>query len=115
MEDEDSSTRTLGDLLSTVDLADLLLNQLVALVADVDNLGASNAELGDLGQDLLRDLSSGLVLGEGVGVVEGVIWVGGLAKCAARFFSFLLFQRQVDNAVSAVCDLQSKGLQASEP
>lgn len=64
---------TLGDLLATVDLGELLLDELVTLRADVDNLLAGNDELGDLSKDLLRDLSGGLVLGEGIGVVEGVV------------------------------------------
>jgi len=63
----------LGDLLATVDLGKLLLDELVALLADGDDLLASNAELGDLSKDLLGDLSSSLVLGESIGVVEGVI------------------------------------------
>lgn len=66
--------QTLGDLLASVDLGDLLLDQLVALLADVDDLGAGDDELGHLGQDLLGDLSSGLVLGEGVGVIQRVVW-----------------------------------------
>lgn len=63
----------LGDLLAAVDLGKLLLDELVALGADVDDLLAGDDELGDLSKDLLRDLSSGLVLGEGIGVVEGVV------------------------------------------
>jgi hypothetical protein len=63
----------LGDLLAAVDLGKLLLDELVTLLADGDNLLAGGNELGDLSKDLLRDLSSGLVLGEGVGVVEGVV------------------------------------------
>ena len=67
------ASRTLGDLLAAVDLGELLLNELVSLLADVDNVGTSNAELGHLGQHLLRDLGGRLVLGDGVGVVEGVV------------------------------------------
>lgn len=63
----------LGDLLAAVDLGKLLLDELVALLADVDDLLAGGNELGDLSKDLLRDLSGGLVLGEGIGVVEGVV------------------------------------------
>ena len=65
---------TLVDLLSAVDLGNLFLDELVALLADGDDLLAGNAELGNLGEDLLGDLGGGLVLGEGVGVVEGVIY-----------------------------------------
>lgn len=65
--------RTLGDLLASEDLGDLLLDELVALLADVDDLAASDAELRHLGQDLLRDLACRLVLGEGVGVVDGIV------------------------------------------
>ena len=63
----------LGDLLAAVDLGKLLLDELVTLLADVNDLLAGGNELGDLSKDLLRDLSSGLVLGEGIGVVEGVV------------------------------------------
>lgn len=65
--------RTLGDLLAAVDLGNLILKQLVALLADFNDLGARDAELGNLGKHLLRDLCSGLVLGESVRVVEGVV------------------------------------------
>ena len=65
---------TLVDLLSAVDLGNLFLNELVALLADGDNLLAGDTELGNLGEDLLGDLGGGLVLGEGVGVVERVIY-----------------------------------------
>lgn len=64
---------TLGDLLSTPDLGDLLLKQLVALAADVGDLLASDAEILDSSEDLLGDLGRGLVLGQGVRVVERVI------------------------------------------
>lgn len=64
---------TLGDLLPTPDLGDLLLEQLVALAADVGDLLASDAEILDGSEDLLRDLGRGLVLGQGVRVVERVI------------------------------------------
>lgn len=65
---------TLVDLLATVDLGDFLLEDLVTLLADFDNLGAGNAKLGDLSEDLFGDLASVLVLGQGVRVLEGVIW-----------------------------------------
>jgi hypothetical protein len=60
-------------LLSSVDLGDLLVQELVTLLADGHDLLASNAELGDLIQNLLGDLGGTLVLCEGVGVVQGVI------------------------------------------
>lgn len=66
-------THTLSDLLATVDFGNLLLNKLVALLTDVDDLAARDAELGHLGKHLFRDLGGRLVLGEGVGVVEGVV------------------------------------------
>ena len=66
--------RTLVDLLAAVDLGDLLLDELVALLADVDNLLARDAKLGDGGQDLFGDLAGGLVLGQGIRVVEGVVY-----------------------------------------
>ena len=65
---------TLVDLLSAVDLGNLFLNEFVALLADGDDLLAGDTELGNLGEDLLGDLGGGLVLGEGVRVVEGVIY-----------------------------------------
>lgn len=64
---------TLGDLLASVDLGDLLLEQLVAGLADLDILGARDDKLGHLGQDLLGDLSGGLVLGESIGVAQRVV------------------------------------------
>lgn len=64
---------TLGDLLSTPDLGDLLLEQLVALAADVGDLLAGNAEILDSSEDLLGDLGRGLVLGQGIRIVKGVI------------------------------------------
>lgn len=65
---------TLDNLLSTVDLGNLLLEQLVALLADIDNLCAGHAELRHSGQDLFGDLGRGLVLGESIRVVEGVVY-----------------------------------------
>lgn len=70
---ESSRVLTLGNFLAAEDLGKLLLDQLVALLADGNYLLASDAELGDLGENLLRDLRGGLVLGKGVGVVEGVV------------------------------------------
>lgn len=64
---------TFGDLLSAVDLGNLLLNQLVALLADIDDLCTGHAELRHGSQNLFRDLGGSLVLGESIGVVEGVI------------------------------------------
>lgn len=64
---------TLGNLLATVDLGDLFLDELVTGLADLDNLCAGDAELGDLGEDLFRDLTGSLVLGQSIGVVEGVV------------------------------------------
>jgi hypothetical protein len=64
---------TFVDFLATEDLANFFLNQLVALLAYFHNFGARNAEFLDVGEDLLRDLGCSLVLGEGVGVVEGVV------------------------------------------
>jgi len=66
--------KPLGDLLSSVDLGDLLLDELVSLLADVYDLGAGNTESGNILQDLLGDLRGGLVLGKSVGVVEGIVW-----------------------------------------
>lgn len=60
-------------LLSSIDLGDLLVQELVALLADGHDLLASNAELGHLSQNLLGDLGGTLVLCEGIRVVQGVI------------------------------------------
>jgi hypothetical protein len=65
---------TLDNLLSTVDLGKLLFKQLVTLLADIDNLCAGHAELRHSGQDLFGDLGRGLVLGESIRVVEGVVY-----------------------------------------
>lgn len=60
-------------LFSSVDLGDLLVQELVALLADGHDLLASDAELGNLIQNLLGDLGGTLVLCEGIRVVQGVI------------------------------------------
>ncbi len=60
-------------LLSSVDLGDFLVQELVALLADSHDLLASNAELGHLSQNLLGDLGGTLVLCECIRVVQGVI------------------------------------------
>ena len=65
---------TLRDLLSTVDLCNLLVQKLVTLLADVDDLLTSNTECSDSFQNLLGDRSSALVLGKGIWVVESVIY-----------------------------------------
>lgn len=70
---------TFGDLLSAVDLSNLLLNQLVTLLADIDDLCTRHAELRHGSQNLFRDLGSSLVLGESIGVVESVIYLQPLA------------------------------------
>lgn len=67
------SYRTLGDLLSSVDLGDLFLDQLITLLADFDNLCAGNNQLGHLSKNLLGNLGRRLVLGQSIGVVEGVV------------------------------------------
>lgn len=65
---------TLGDtLLGAPNLVGLLSEELVALLANLDDLLAGNAEVLDGGENLLGDLGGGLVLGEGVRVVEGII------------------------------------------
>lgn len=81
---------TLGDLLALVDLGNLLLEELVTLLADLDNLLTLEAQSYIFGVRLLgrkmesvrtsdglehfvRNLSGGLVLGQGVRVVEGVV------------------------------------------
>lgn len=71
---ESDCCSTLLDLLAAVDLGHLLLDELVALLANLDDLLAGDAEVLDSSQNPLRDLGSRLVLGQGVGVVEGVVW-----------------------------------------
>ena len=66
---------TLGNLLSSVDLCDLLIEQLITLLADVYNLLASYAELGDSLEDLVRNRSGILVLGKSIRVVKRVIYM----------------------------------------
>lgn len=73
------TTLTFGDLLSAVDLGNLLLKQLITLLADIDNLCTRHAELRHGSQNLFRDLGSSLILGESIGVVEGVIYLQPLA------------------------------------
>jgi hypothetical protein len=67
--------QTLVDLLSSVNLGNLFFDQLVTLLADVDDLGARDDELGHLSKNLLGDLSGGLVLGEGIWVSQRVVCV----------------------------------------
>lgn len=64
---------TLGNLLSSVDLCDLLLEKLITLLADLYDLLASYTELGDSLQDPVRNGSGILVLGKSIRVVERVI------------------------------------------
>ena len=60
-------------LFSSVDLGDLLVQELVALLADGHDLLASNAELGHGIQDLLGDLGGTLILCESIRVIQSVI------------------------------------------
>ena len=60
-------------LLSPVDLGDLLVQELVALLADGHDLLASDAELGNLIQNLLGDLGGTLILCESIRVIQSVI------------------------------------------
>lgn len=65
---------TLGDtLLGAPDLIGLVSEELVTLLANVDDLLAGDAKVLDGSEDLLGDLSGSLVLGQGVGVVERII------------------------------------------
>ncbi len=64
---------TLVALLDTPDLGDLFLDELVALVADGNDLLASYAELGDFSQNLLRDLGRRFVFGERIRIVQSVV------------------------------------------
>jgi hypothetical protein len=54
----------LDNFLALVDLGYLVLQQLVALLAELEDLGALGAQLLDILEDLLRDLGGGLVLSE---------------------------------------------------
>lgn len=65
---------TLGDLLSTPNLANLLLEELVALLANVDNFLAGKTQVLDSSENPFGNLGRRLVLGQGVGVIKGVIW-----------------------------------------
>lgn len=71
----ETGQQTLVDLLSSIDLANLLLDQLITLLADLDNFGARDDQLGDLGENLLGDLGSCLVLGKGIWVSQRVICI----------------------------------------
>jgi hypothetical protein len=71
---------TLDNLLSTVDFGKLLLEQLVTLLADIDNLGAGHDELRHSGEDLFGDLGRGLILGQSIRVVEGVVYAMSLVS-----------------------------------
>ena len=60
-------------LFSSVDFGDLLVQELVALLADGHDLLASDAELGNLIQNLLGDLGGTLILCESIRVIQSVI------------------------------------------
>lgn len=75
------AARTLGDLLAPIDLGDLLLDELVTLLADLDDLRAGDNKLGDFGEDLLGDLGRRLVLGQSIRVVEGVVYARERVSC----------------------------------
>lgn len=94
---------TLENLLSTVDLGNLLLQQLVALLADIDNLCARHAELRHSGQDLFGDLGSGLILGESIRVVEGVVY-------AISLVSVPRVDRDGAWGIVVVCDCYDDGI-----
>lgn len=66
---------TLGNLLSSVDLCDLLLEQLITLLADRYDLLASYTELGDSLENPVRNGSGILVLGKSIWVVKRVIYI----------------------------------------
>lgn len=65
---------TLDHLLSSVNLCDLFLEKLVTLLANGHNFLTSHTQGSNILQNLLGDCSSILVFGEGVGVVERVIY-----------------------------------------
>ena len=65
--------QTLGNLLSSVDLADLLLEELVTLLADLYDLGIDMAQCGYRFENLLGDLGSSLILGKSIWVGKSVI------------------------------------------
>ena len=67
-------SHTLRNLLSTVYLINLFLQDLVTLLTDSDDLFTSNTQLGYGFQDLLGDSGGILVLCKGVWVVESVIY-----------------------------------------
>lgn len=66
--------RTLCDLLATIHLGELLFNQGVALLTDLNDLRARDTELGHGSQDRFGDLCSSLVLGQGVGISQSVVY-----------------------------------------
>lgn len=68
-----NSFRTLQDLLALVDLANLLVKQRIAARANVQDLLALSQPSRHRLEDLVRDLSSSLVLGERIGVGEAVV------------------------------------------
>lgn len=70
---ESQALLTLCDLLSTIDLCDLFLQEFVTFLADGDDLLPRSAKCSDGLQNLLGDLGSALVLCEGVGVTESVV------------------------------------------
>jgi hypothetical protein len=65
---------TLSYLLPSVHLCDLFFEKLVTSLADGDDLFTGSTELDDAHEHLLRNLSRGLILGEGIRVVQRVIY-----------------------------------------
>lgn len=64
---------TLGDLLALVDLCRLFVQETITLLTHRKDLGALGTPSRHSLQDLLGNLSGGLVLGEGIRIVERVI------------------------------------------
>lgn len=64
---------TLCDLLSSIHLSNLFLQQLVSFLADSDDLLPSDTHSGNLLEDLLGDDGGTLVFCEGIRVVQGVV------------------------------------------
>lgn len=87
-------SRTLRYFLSSIDLRNLLVQQLVTLLADGNNLLASYTQRGDGLEHLLGDLSSALVFGKGIGVGKSVVYAPRISTSLWELFDLVVTEKE---------------------
>jgi hypothetical protein len=70
---EGAQKPTFRNLLALVNLCGLGLQQLISLLAQAQKGSTRDGSLGDLGKNARRNSSGIVVLGEGIGVGDGVV------------------------------------------